>query len=167
METVTITRRICLPSRYLDSNINIHLLRELSNNTKNECSKEYGHIISIKNIQRIVDHKIGRANADNVFTLEFKALTLNPKIGMEVCGTVCMIYKDGIFINIMDKQKMLIPALTLTGEEDDDDNYGFDIITGHYKVAGNWIKVGTDIKAVVTASQYNNGLFSCLGYLKT
>ena len=163
METVTITRRICLPSRFLDHNIKHHLLRELSTATKDECSKDHGHIISIKGIGQIVDHKIGRANADNVFTVEFQALTLNPKVGLEVPGTVCMIYKDGVFINIMDKQKMLIPATSLVK---DDCDHGFDEITGNYKISGRCIKVGDDVEASITDSQYSNGFFSCLGALK-
>lgn len=163
METVTITRRICLHSRFLDHNIKHHLLRELSNATKGECSKDHGHIISVKGINRIVDHKIGRANSDNVFTIEFQALTLNPKVGTEVLGTVCMIYKDGVFINIMDKQKMLIPTTSLTG---DDVVLGFDESTGNYNISDRSIKVGDDIDATITASQYSNGFFSCLGALK-
>ena len=163
METVTITRRICLHSRFLDHNIKLHLLRELSTATKDECSKDHGYIISVKGISHIVNHKIGRANSDNVFTLEFEALTLNPKVGMEVTGTVCMIYKDGVFINIMNRQKMLIPATSLTGNKDD---HGFDESTGNYRVHGCCIKVGDDVEATVTASQYSNGFFSCLGTLK-
>lgn len=163
METVMITRRICLPSRYLDHNIKIHLLRELSNTTRDQCSKEHGHIISVKKINEIVDHKIGRANSDNVFTLEFQALTLNPKVGVEVMGTVCMVYKDGIFINIMGKQKMLIPATSLT---EDSGNYRFSEATGSFENDQCSIKVGDDIEAIITASQYSNGFFSCLGILK-
>ena len=163
METVTITRRICIQSRFLDHNIKIHLLRELSSTTNNECSKEHGYIISAKSIIRIVNHKIGRVNSDNVFTVEFKALTLNPKVGTEIIGTVCMIYKDGIFLNIMDKQKMLIPATSLNSDEND---HGFDESTGNYLIHGKSVKIGDDITAIITDSQYSKGFFSCLGALK-
>ena len=163
METVTITRRICIHSRFLDHNIKQHLLTELSKITENECSKDHGYIISVKCINSIINHVIGRVNNDNVFTIEFDALTLNPKVGMEVIGTVCMIYKDGIFLNIMDKQKMLIPATSLIGDES---KHMFDENTGNYLISGHCIKVGDDIEAVITDSQYNNGFFSCLGVLK-
>ena len=160
METVTIVRRICLPSCYLDSNLSQHLLREVSESTNQECSKDYGYIIAVKGIKQILSHKIGRANADNVFTVEFEAETLNPTPGMKVVGKACMIYKDGIFVNIMDKQKMLIPSTTMN-----DDSH-FDDVTGCYNVSGRTIKVGDNVTAEITASQYTNGFFSCLGVLK-
>ena len=162
METVTITRRICLHSRFLDSNVKHHLLMGLSDMTKDECSKDDGHIISVKSIKRVINHKIGRANCDNVFTVEFDALALNPKVGTKVSGNVCMIYKDGVFINIMNKQKLLIPATSLDKGDDD----GFDEDTGSYRVSGKYIKVGDDVNAIINASQYSNGFFSCLGILK-
>ncbi len=161
MDTIKIIRRICLPSRYLDNNLKLHLLRELSETTKEECSKDYGYILSVKSISQIISHKIGRANSDNVFTVEFEANTLNPKPGVEVFGNVCMIYKDGIFINIMGKQKMLIPATSMINKEGI-----FEESTGSYRVSGKTIKVGDEITALITASQYNNGFFSCLGVLK-
>ena len=159
MNNITITRRICIHSQYLDQNIRGHLLRELTALTRNECGKEHGHIISVKKITKIVDHKIGRANSDNVFTIEFEALTLNPKVGTEVMGRVCMVYKDGIFINIMNKQKMLIPATSLF-------NYEFDELTGSYEGSESSIRVDDELEAVITASQYRNGCFSCYGALK-
>jgi DNA-directed RNA polymerase subunit E'/Rpb7 len=159
MDNITITRRICINSRYLDQNIHAHLLQELSSLTQNECGKEHGHIISVNKIIRIIDHKIGRANADNVFAIEFNAVALNPKVGAEVVGRVCMVYKDGIFINIMDKQKMLIPATSLM-------NYEFDELTDSYKGSESSIKVNDELEAVITASQYRNGCFSCYGALK-
>ena len=163
METSTITRRICIHSRFLDSKINQHLLRELSKITANECSKDHGYIISVQCINSIINQTIGRVNNDNVFTIEFDALTLNPKVGKEVLGTVCMIFKDGIFLNIMDRQKMLIPATTLVS---DNGEHGFDENTGNYLISGRCVKVGDDLEAVITDSQYSNGFFSCLGTLK-
>jgi DNA-directed RNA polymerase subunit E'/Rpb7 len=159
MDTITITRRICLPSHFLDQNIKEHLLEELSNSTRSECGKEHGHILSIRGISKIIDHKIGRANSDNVFTLEFEALTLNPKVGAGVIGTVCMVYKDGIFINIMGKQQLLIPATSLVA-------YEFNESTGSYEGSEFSIKVDDEVTAVITASQYSNGGFSCYGALK-
>lgn len=161
METVKIVRRICLPSRYLDSNLMAHLLNEITNTTKEQCSKDHGYILSVKCINKILSHKIGRANADNVFTVEFDAVTLSPKPGLQVDCTVCMIYPDGILVNIMNRQKMLIPTTSMPI-----DDYAFDNNTGNYIVAGRTIKVGDKIVANITDSQYNNGSFSCIGVLK-
>ena len=159
METVLITRHICLPSRFLDKNINEHILGEMSELTKDECGKEYGHIVSIKSIKRIIDQKIGRAEADNVFTVEFEALTFNPKVGKEVPGSVCMVYKDGIFLRIMGKQLLLVPASALQG-------YHYSEINNSYEGNESTIELGDEVNAIITASQYSNRSFSCLGTLK-
>lgn len=159
METVTILRRICLESCYLDQSIMDHLLHKLERTIVGECTKEYGHIIAVSKITRIINQEIGRINVENIFNLEFDALILNPKKGTEVVGTVCMLYKDGIFISILDRQKMLIPTTSLSG-------YTFDSASNTYKNGTRSIVVGDSIEAIITASQYNDGSFSCLGTLK-
>ena len=64
-------------------------------------------------INDIISHEISRANTDNIFNVDFDVEILKPEKGLEVEGVVCMVYKDGIFINILDKQKMLIPKSNL------------------------------------------------------
>ena len=159
METITLTRSICLPSRHLDQNIQDHLLQILTEKVTNECNKKVGHIISIIGINRILNHKIERVNLNNIFTLEFQATTLNPKVGAEVLGTVCMLYKDGIFLNIKSIQKMLIPATSIN-------SYEYNDSTKSYDSSESSIQMGDIVKAIITASQYNNHSFSCLGILK-
>jgi hypothetical protein len=71
-----------------------------------------------------------------------------------------MIYKDGIFINVFNKQKILIPTCVLT------DNYSFNEEKNLY--VGNEdhddiIKEGTILNVKIKASQYNNLNFSCFG----
>jgi len=161
METKTITRRICLNDRYLDQDIREHMLCELSTMTTNECTKEYGYILSIDALDEILSHEIGRANGGNVFTLKFKAITLNPVVGKEVTGEVFHVFAIGIFVNVMGKQKILVPVTSLT-------NYVFNELTSIYEHSenGDTIKVGDSINVIITDSQYNSGGFSCLGILK-
>ena len=54
MEIVTLVRRICLSSQYLNTNLQYHLLQELIKTIKDKCEKEYGHLISVKKINKIV-----------------------------------------------------------------------------------------------------------------
>ena len=159
MEIVTLVRRICLHSQYLDKDLQHHLLQELIKTTRNECGKEYGHLISVKKINKIMNHKIGRVNGDNVFTVEFDVLVLHPIVDTELPGVVCMVYQDGIFVNILEKQKMLIPATSLK-------MYKFNGELSIYESHAHSIGVGDDVEVVVTASQYSDGCFSCLGILK-
>lgn len=161
METKIITRRICLDACYLDQNIRSHMLKSLSVMTTNECTDEYGYILSIESLEDIVSHEIGRANGDNVFTLQFKALTFNPAVGKEVVGEVFHVFAIGIFVNVMDKQKILIPLTSLA-------NYAYNELDGKYEhiFTNGGISVGDNIEVVITDSQYNSGGFSCLGILK-
>ena len=161
METTVITRRICLESRFLDQNIKSHIIRELSEKTKNECTSENGYILSIKELESILSHEIGRANGDNVFNIQFKACIFNPVVGKEVIGEVFHMFAIGIFINAMEKQKILIPVTSMT-------NYIYNELTGNYehKDDNDSINFGDKINVIITDSQYNNGSFSCLGVLK-
>jgi len=130
--------------------------------TKNECTHEYGYILSIEKLEEIMSHEIGRANGDNVFTLKFQAQTMNPVVGKEVTGEVFHVFAIGIFVNVMEKQKILIPIAALG-------SYVYNEMEGKYDhiSANGDIMIGDTIKVIITDSQYNSGGFSCLGYLKT
>jgi DNA-directed RNA polymerase subunit E'/Rpb7 len=150
--TSIIKKRVYLDPRYLDEKIMDHLLQRIIELYVGECTKEYGHILSVKKIIEILH------NEDTIFTLLFEAETLKPDVGNVLEGTVCMLYKDGIFTQVSEKQKMLIPNLSIKG-------YTYDETFQTYSNGKNKIKEGDKIKAVVTASQYNKKNFSCIGCL--
>lgn len=156
--TVTMEKKICLESRYLDHNIRDHLLSKLQQTLSTDCTKDIGHIIGVTKLVNILHHEIDRANGANVFTVSFEAETLKPDPGTTLSGTVCMIYKDGVFIDVLvGRQKMLIPKIYLK-------TYTFDETVPCYtNDEGKSINMGDILMANVTASQYNNKTFSCFG----
>ncbi len=158
MNTCIIERRISLESRYLDNNIKDHLLRKTQMLTKEECNKTYGHILGINKIVEITRHEISRMNSDNIFTVKFEAETLKPDPDSLLTGDVCMVYKDGVFISILNRQKVLIPRMYL-------DDYDFNDVLNRYKhkESDKTISEGDQITIKVTASQYNKSGFSCFG----
>jgi DNA-directed RNA polymerase subunit E'/Rpb7 len=158
MNSILIDKRICLESKFLDGEIRKHLFNKLKIITQKECTKEYGYIVKVEKIISILDHEIGRANTDNIFLVRFSALTLKPESGKKMVGTVCMVYRDGIFITIMGKQKMLIPKSYLT-------NYKFNDVNCCYENDNHTIRNEDEISAIVTAVQYNKQNFSCFGSL--
>jgi DNA-directed RNA polymerase subunit E'/Rpb7 len=129
-----------------------HLFDKLVVSTNNECTKDHGHILSVERVIEIID------NQDTIFTVNFEAKTLKPEAGKKMSGVVCMVYKDGIFININNKQKMLIPALKLK-------EYEFDNTSKSYVNGLKKIEVGNTVEAIVTASKFCNKNFSCVGSL--
>ena len=87
--------------------------------------------------------------------MRFEAEALKPDTGMVLTGDVCMVYKDGIFLEVLKgRQKMLVPKLYLK-------EYTFDESVPCYRNGDDIIKAGDVISAMVTASQYNNNTFSC------
>jgi DNA-directed RNA polymerase subunit E'/Rpb7 len=147
-----IQKRVYLEPKYLDQNIMDHLFVKITEDTFGECTKEYGHILSVKRIVEIVN------NEDTIFTVRFEAVTLKPETGVKYTGVVCMVYKDGIFISVEGTQKMLIPSITLKG-------YTFEDVSGAYVNGDKCIKEGDTVDVNVTASKYNRQSFSCFGSL--
>ena len=158
MSLVTIDKSICLESKFLDNNFSRHIFNKLKKISEQECSKEYGYIIAVHKIISILNHEIGRANTDNVFVIRFEALTLKPEPGKTLVGKVCMLYKDGIFITIMGKQRMLIPKSYLT-------KFKFNESDCCYENADRIIRDKDEISAIVVGVQYNKQNFSCFGSL--
>jgi DNA-directed RNA polymerase subunit E'/Rpb7 len=149
---VNITKRVYLNPNCLDTNILTHLLNRIIEITKDDCTKEHGHILSVNRIIKILN------NEDTIFTVLFEAETLLPIEGSTFSGKVCMVYKDGIFLQILSKQKMLIPSKSIT-------NYSYKEETNSYVNNNKTIKEGDEINVIVTASQYTKKNFSCIGKL--
>jgi DNA-directed RNA polymerase subunit E'/Rpb7 len=147
-----IQKKIFLDPKYLDSNITHHLLNVIKNSTKDKCTKEYGYILSIKRLVDIID------NEDNVFTVKFEAETLKPEASKKYSGVVCKVYKDGLFIDIAGKQKIMVPAMSLTDWVYKEDRSSF-------VKENKYINEGSNVDVTVTAAQYNKNSFSCFGSL--
>jgi DNA-directed RNA polymerase subunit E'/Rpb7 len=150
---VLIERRIYLEPAYLDENIMDHLFNKIVQTTCGECTQEYGYITGVKNIVKILN------NEDTIFTVLFDAHTLKPELGSKLSGNICMVYKDGIFINVADRQKILIPASTLS-------DWKYDEVQSTYSKKQNTIKVGSNVNITVTASKFNKKGFICVGSLQ-
>ena len=154
--TVVIEKKISLESKYLNSNIKKHIFDTTKQLLFSNCSKEHGHIIDVIKLVEIMDHEIDRANCSNIFTVKIEIENIKPEVGAVMTGNVCMLYKDGIFIEIIKgKQKMLIPKLYLK-------DYTFNDTIPCYE-GEKTIKEGDTISAKITACQYNNKTFNCFG----
>ena len=161
-QTVIITRRVTLESRYLDRDIMDHLLNKLRRLTKGECTKEYGHILDVKRVVKIVKHWISSGDSTNVFILKFEANIFRPRKGLEITGIVHAIYIQGIFIRVTGGQMLLVPAPTLTDytfvEED----------SAYVNDCGYEIVAGDEVEIVITDTEFKNQkqTFNCIGSLK-
>lgn len=153
MQTSTITKRITLNPKHLTKNINNHIIKQLEKDTRDDCSKQFGHILKIIKIEEIVD------NENTSFVIKFLAETLKPEKNKILVGKVFKIYKDGIFVDVLEKQKILIPALNMT-------NYTYNEENNIYQSQDDIvIQENDEIKVEVVAVRYNKGKFSCFGCL--
>jgi DNA-directed RNA polymerase subunit E'/Rpb7 len=153
MQTSVITRRVTLNPKYLTKNIKNHIITQLQIDTKNDCSKQFGHILKIIKIEEILD------NENTTFVIKFSAETLKPEKDRILEGKVFKVYRDGIFIDVMEKQKILIPALNLTNYEFNEDNDTY--VSKNKEI----IQENDEVKVKIVAVKYNKGKFSCFGSL--
>jgi DNA-directed RNA polymerase subunit E'/Rpb7 len=155
MQTITITKRVTIRPEKLTKKIKKHIIKQLEIDTENECSKMYGYILKIYNIEKII------FNEDTVLLVEFLAKTLKPEVNKVLETVVYKIYKDGIFVDILNKQKILIPSINITDFEFNEENSTYIHISDKNKE----IKENDLLNVKIDAVKYNNGKFSCFGSL--
>ena len=156
---VNIEKKITIDSQYLNSNLKNNILNKLKNITKDECSKDYGYYIDVKNFLKIKDNYIS-SNCENIFLIEFKAELLKPEAGKIFEGNVCMIFCGGIFLNVLNKLKVLIPISSIL-------NYEFNSTKNTFinKKTLKTINKDDKLKVSITGTKYSKQNFSCFGVL--
>lgn len=155
---VTITRRVYLEPRFLDKNIKDHLLTKILKQTDNECSQEYGYILSVKKILEVMVARISPSNSDIICKVQFEAEILKPIEGKNLTGEVCMIFTNGIFLDIKGKLKVLIPTTSLNG-------YILNREKMYYVRGESKIQKGDILTVKITGTQYSKKIFNCFGSL--
>lgn len=154
--TVVIEKRICIEQDKLDTNISKYILEKIQKMVKNECTKENGYILDVKRMIEIKDNYISNVNCDTIFVVTFEVETLKPEVGKHLEGEVFMVFGSGIFINVKNKQKILIPITTLKDYVFNSEEKCF--IKGEKK-----IEIGDNLKVVVTGVKYTKHSFHCFG----
>jgi DNA-directed RNA polymerase subunit E'/Rpb7 len=162
---IVIEKKICLNSEYLSGDIKSHLLNKIRDMTLNECTKDYGYFLNVNKIDRIKDNFIS-SNCENVFSVLFEVDVLKPEINKVFMGKVCMIFLNGIFINIKDKLKVLIPISAITEYKFDQENKCFNLIDLKDKKKKKVIKNDDELNVIISGIKYSKKNFSCFGLLK-
>ena len=129
-----------------------HLTEKIVRTTVGECTKEHGHILSVNHIVEITDNK------DTIFYIKFEAETLKPDEGCRLHGRVCLVFKDGIFIDVFGCQKIMIASKSMNDFKYDSEKQVF---RNDKKV----ISAGDEIEVEITKVRYNKKKFDCLGKL--
>lgn len=152
-----ITQKVSINSKYLDSNISHHLLKKIKKNMEGKCYLDYGYIIKVKNIIDIGSNIIAPATLMAVYTVKYEADVIKPVKGLILSGKICMIFKQGIFVNILDKMKVLIPENNIKGYKFNDD-----IFVSEDKDKDDLV-INTKVEIEITMVKYEKKSFSCIG----
>ena len=155
---VTISQNVSLDFKYLDNNIQQHLLNKLKNSMINTCSMSNGYILDIIEIININSNLVSTANTKTVFNIIYTAETLNPQKGQVIEGTVCMVFDNGIFVNHLDKLKILVPKSSLNGED-----LHFNGESKSFEGDESTIEVGSNVSVKLSMIKYEEKEFKCIG----
>ena len=159
IETVIHQKKICVNPEFLTNDFNRYLLNVSKEEIEKEsCKRELGYILNFKKLKNIKDNYISSVNTDIIFVVECEIEVLKPEINDIFSGNVCMIYSLGLFLNIKDRMKVLIPVKTLA-------RYEYDDVKKIYFNKEKEIKEGDEIKVKITGVKYSKKNFHCFGEL--
>ena len=154
---VTILQKIPVENKYLYYNVKEYLLEKTKQKMEGTCSKENGYILKVLEIEDILDNIIASSTCTVFFLVKYKAEVLKPIIGDILKGKICMIFQYGIFVDIMNKMKILIPIISINNFEYIDEEY--------IDKEGNILYKDMDVSIQILSLKYENKDFSCIGKL--
>ena len=153
-----IKTRLTLENRFLNKNIKTHILEQLKLSLVNTCSKENGYILDVLEVLQIIDNIIDNTNSVPIFNILCKIEYLKPEINSVYNGDVCMIFEHGIFTDIKNKFKVLIPIDSL----EKFDYYSEENVFKNDKLT---ICMDSNINCKLTSIKYEKNQFICIGEL--
>ena len=158
MEVKTLRQRLVIDNDCLDKNLNASIFKRLKEVAENDCSKEFGYIIKVLKLTRIIDNYISNVNSELIFIVEFQAQTVKPEINNIYEDEIFLVLRGGIFFDINNKFKVLIPPSALT-------NYTFNSDAKSYENGETTLSKGLKCKIKITGIRYMNKKFDCFGEL--
>jgi len=162
---VIIEDDLYIESCYLDSNIAEHILDKLKRTVEGTCTYSHGYILKIFRVIKTVDNQVSTNGTMIIFRVLYEADVIKPTIGLVLKGTVCMIFQQGILVDVKGVMKIFIPVSALDKfkfyplYEDNGPSY---VNKKEKKIISNGVEL--DVQIVVT--KYEQKKFDCIGKLK-
>jgi len=151
-------RKICLEPCHLDDKISEHLLRKIREQVLNHCDQEHGYVTKIYKKIKIISNVISASGPSVFFQVKFKAKVFKPEVDSEYEGRVCMIFAGGIFVEVFDNMKVLIPNDNMKG-------YKFDKNISCFKKGDKIISQDDKVNVKINMIKYEKQNFNCIGSL--
>lgn len=159
MNSMKVSEKICIEPRFFSQNLKEKITEKLNGKLCNNCNQKYGYITSIHDLE-IVDNEI-LDDGQVAFEVHFLVDTVKPSPGDMFEGKVCMLFDNGVFINVQDKFNVLIPINVLEGYKYDKMNNCFK----SNKKKGKSICENDTLSVKINNVQFSDQKFSCLGEL--
>lgn len=151
-----IKQKVSIDSKYLDKNIRSHILTKLKKHLEGTCTKENGYILRVNRITDLGENIISPETFRVVFNVKYEVDLLKPVEGLEISGIVCMVFRQGILVNINDIMQVLVPHSNMEG-------YLFNDIC--FSSDGYDISEKDVVSIRITKFKYEENKFSCIGCL--
>lgn len=158
METKDIERSICIEHCRLNSDIFHHLNEKSRELLTTSCSKEDGYILSVNKLVQVLDNKISSSNATIIFKLKLNVNVLKPEVGKTYKGKITMILSQGIFVEVLNKLKIIITCHNLK-------EFDYDKTKNTFTKDTLVFKKGDEIDVTISAIRFEKNNFSCIGIL--
>jgi DNA-directed RNA polymerase subunit E'/Rpb7 len=97
-------------------------------------------------------------HGQGLFEVSYDVKTLKPKKDQVLTGIVCMVFEQGVLVEIHGKMKVLIPPDRIGKYKFDEDEDAF-----IHKTKS--IKVEDEISVKIDMIKYENNNFNCIGFL--
>lgn len=122
------------------------LLLKYKNAYENTCSKTYGFILEIYDIEKVLSNKLSIYNGNIIVTCRLNIRSLFPKVGMKITGILMQNFPEGMILLVQNCMKTFIPY-TRSGESE-----------------GR--KVGDEVEFRITQIRFQKGKYDCIGQLE-
>jgi len=120
------------------------------------CDQEHGYILKVYDNVRILENTVATTSPGVFFHIEFSIKSLKPKKDYTYKGVVFTVFAVGIFVEVLNKMKILVPT-------DKMDGYKFK--NNSFKKGNDAICTGSTVFVTVELIKYENHNFNCIGRL--
>lgn len=153
MNTVKSDTKIYIEPRFFDSKIKQHITDKVKEQTLHTCIDEIGYVMDVDKINTIKNIH------SNLFIVNSDLVVFRPEKDTVYDTIVRMTFKEGIFVEINDIQKVLIPTSSIK------DRYEYTDKIFICKDTKKSVVNGMELKVKLTAIKCYNNKFNCIGQI--
>lgn len=155
-QVVKIIEKITIESKYIDSNIEKHLLENLKKIKEKTCTKKYGFINHVSKM-KILDSEISMADSSNIFIIDYDAEIYKPMVGKKYTSSKTL-YSQGTRI-LLDVEGMF-QIIVINGVVEKD-NYIFENCNCKVNTKASSIEKLSNIK--LQTVEFKDGKYVTIG----